>query len=131
MSGGPNDEPMGRKPLVYVAGPITGDPFGCVRQAMGAFRMIRHAGCVPFLPQLSIVGEMVDPQDYEAWMAYDLDVIEHCDAVYRLRGESPGADREVAFARRLGIPVLGLNGQDWPALRSLADPPAPSPLEQT
>lgn len=122
-----SDEPMGRKPLVYVAGPITGDPFGCVRQAMGAFRMIRHAGCVPFLPQLSVIGEMVEPQDYEGWMAYDLDIIEHCDALYRLKGVSAGADREVEFARRLGLPVLGIDGQDWPALCSLTTlPPTPS-----
>lgn len=126
-----SDEPMGRKPLVYVAGPITGDPFGCVRQAMGAFQMIRHAGCVPFLPQLSVIGEMVAPQDYEAWMAYDLDVIEHCDALYRLPGESPGADREVEFARKLGLPVLGIDGQDWPALRALTRllPPSTLPRE--
>ncbi len=121
-----SDEPMGRKPLVYVAGPITGDPFGCVRRAMGAFQMIRHAGCVPFLPQLSVIGEMVAPQDYEGWMAYDLDIIEHCDALYRLPGDSSGADREVEFARKLGLPVLGIDGQDWPALCTLAAdrPPA-------
>lgn len=125
-----SDEPIGRKPLVYVAGPITGDPLGCVRQAMGAFAMIRHAGCVPFLPQLSVIAEMVDPQDYETWLAYDLDIIEHCDALYRLRGESAGADREVAFARKLGLPVLGLSGQDWPALCALATPRPPR-SEQT
>jgi len=94
-----------RKPLVYVAGPITGDPWGCVRRGTDAFRALREIGCVPFLPQLSVLHEMVDPQPYEAWLAYDFDVIEHCDALLRLHGDSAGADREIAHAEALGIPV--------------------------
>ena len=94
------------KPMVYVAGPITGDPFGCVRQAAEAFDRLRHAGCVPFLPQLSVIHEMVSPRPYETWMAHDFDVIAKCDALVRLPGASPGADREVAFARSLTMPVF-------------------------
>ena len=94
------------KPLVYVAGPITGDPFGCVRKAAHAFGYLRDAGCVPFLPQLSVIQEMVDPLPYETWLEYDFDVIRRCDALYRLDGESPGADREVEFATSLGLPVF-------------------------
>lgn len=94
------------KPLVYVAGPITGDPFGCVRQAAKAFRDLRTCDVVPFLPQLSVIQEMVDPLPYEEWLAYDFEVIERCDALFRLPGESPGADREVEFATSLGLPVF-------------------------
>lgn len=32
-------------------------------------------------------------------------LLEHCDAVLRLPGESKGADSDVAIARRRGIPV--------------------------
>ena len=32
-------------------------------------------------------------------------LLEHCDAVLRLPGESSGADTDVAIARRRGIPV--------------------------
>src|ERR687886_1635248 len=32
-------------------------------------------------------------------------LLEHCDAVLRLPGESKGADRDVAIARDLGLPV--------------------------
>ena len=32
-------------------------------------------------------------------------LLEHCDAVLRLPGESTGADQDVAIARRRGIPV--------------------------
>ena len=34
------------------------------------------------------------------------DMILHCQALLRLPGESPGADREVQFARDNGVPVL-------------------------
>ncbi len=109
--------------LVYVAGPITGDPFGCVRQALGVFDTLRALGLVPFLPQLTVLAEIVEHRPYEAWMAYDLDVIAHCAALIRLPGDSPGADREIAHAQRLAIPVYR-----WPddadALveRALANP---------
>lgn len=118
-----------RKPLVYVAGPITGDPFGCVREAVGAMQRLMDLGCVPFLPQLSILAEMVQPFGYETWMTYDFDVIAHCDAMVRLEGESPGADREVKEAGRLGIPIFRFHlGRDvrglceWVEARAAAQP---------
>ena len=95
-----------RKPLIYVAGPITGNPFGCVRQSMDAFVTLRALGVVPFLPQWSVIGEMVAPLHYEEWLAYDFDIIRNADAVARLEGDSPGADREVTFAKELGLPVF-------------------------
>lgn len=99
-----------RSPLVYVAGPMTSDPYGCVRQATGAYRILRAAGCTPFLPQLSVLHEMVDPMPYEEWLAYDFEIIAHCDALIRLPGDSPGADAEVAHAELLGLPVFHLDG---------------------
>lgn len=94
------------KPLVYVAGPITSEPFACVRNANEAFTWLRTIGCVPFCPQWSVISEMVTPRSYEAWMAYDFEVIEHCDALLFLPGESPGRDSEIELAHQLGIPVF-------------------------
>lgn len=94
------------KPLVYVAGPISGDPFGCVRQAIDAFDRLRAIGAVPFLPQMTVLHAMVVDTPYEEWMAYDFDVIRKCDALLRLAGESSGADREIAFAGEIGLPVF-------------------------
>ena len=98
------------KPLVYVAGPISGDPFGCVRESNAAFTTLRSLGCVPFCPQWSVIAEMVEHRNYEEWMAYDFDVLARCDALVRLPGESPGAEREVLEASVLGIPVFRLVG---------------------
>ena len=49
------------KPLVYVAGPITGDPWGCVRKATEAAATLDGLGLLAYLPQLSVLHEMVDP----------------------------------------------------------------------
>ena len=95
-----------RKPLIYVAGPISKDPFGCVRVSNHAFSMLRDNGAIPFMPQWSVISEMVRGRDYEYWLEYDFDVIRRCDALFRLYGESPGADREVHFARSLGLPIF-------------------------
>lgn len=101
------------KPLIYVAGPITRDPLGAVRDAAPAFDWVREAGGVPVIPHWSIVHEMVSHVPYEDWLAYDYDLILHCQALLRLPGDSPGADREVSFARGKGIPIFtqyGLTG---------------------
>jgi len=95
-------------PLVYVAGPITGNPWGCVRLAADAFTWLRQLNLCPFLPQLSVLHEMVEPRGYDEWLSYDLDVIDHCHGLVRLPGESTGADREYEHARELGLPCLWL-----------------------
>lgn len=43
---------------------------------------------------------------HETWLSVDLPWVAAADAVYRLPGESAGADRETAHAERLGVPVF-------------------------
>lgn len=95
------------RPLVYVAGPITGDPWGCVRRAVGAARSLDPLGFDAYLPQLSILHEIVDPQPYQHWIAHGLNMVSRCDGLIRLSGESPGAELEVEHAKELGLPVIG------------------------
>ncbi len=92
--------------MIYVAGPITkGDQFRNVADALDVGATMLQAGMVPFVPHLSCYWHVSHEQPYDVWLAYDLAVIERCDHLYRMPGESPGADREVAHARELGIPV--------------------------
>lgn len=92
---------------VYVAGPISkGDPFFNVAEGVRWAEAVRAAGLVPFCPHLSGLWQMIKPVDYEAWLTYDFAWIERCDALLRMPGASPGAEREVAFAKKLGIPVF-------------------------
>ena len=45
------------------------------------------------------------PHAVEFWYAYDLEWLAVCDALYRLPGESVGADKELARAHELGLRV--------------------------
>lgn len=92
---------------VYVAGPITkGDQFLNVRAAIDAADTLLKAGHAPFVPHINVLWHMVHEHDYETWMAWDDAFLQVCDALLRIPGDSPGADREVERARELGIPVF-------------------------
>jgi Domain of unknown function (DUF4406) len=62
-------------------------------------------GYVPFLPLLTHYQHLVYPQSYEMWMELDFEMVKRSDMLLRLPGESAGADREVALATKLKIPV--------------------------
>lgn len=99
---------MTRRPLVYVAGPYTTpEPVGMnVKRAVEVGSRMLDAGLAPIVPHLSHYWHLADPHPYEAWLALDFEIIRRCDHVYRMPGVSPGADREVAFARdECDIPV--------------------------
>lgn len=92
---------------VYVAGPMTsGKAMENLRTALDAATELLKHGHVPFVPHLSYFWELVHPQPREAWLTMDFAWIETCGALIRLPGHSHGADREVAFAVRRGIPAF-------------------------
>lgn len=95
------------RPMVYLAGPITSAPMANTHAAVKVASELLDSGVViPFVPHLSNLWDMIRPRPYESWMAYDFDVIEHCDGLVRIPGESAGADREVDHAESLGLPVF-------------------------
>lgn len=91
---------------IYVAGPLSSDPIGCTLTAINHGNELLRAGLFPFIPHLSVWLDKIHPQDYERWMRYDFAWISKCDALFRFPGHSPGADREIEYAKRLGIPVF-------------------------
>jgi hypothetical protein len=93
--------------LIYVAGPLSGvnETANC-EAAMCAGARLLDAGVLAFVPHLTAFWDRTCPRTYEQWLAYDFGVLRRCDALVRLPGASPGADREVVRARELGIPVL-------------------------
>ncbi len=93
---------------VYVAGPITqGDTLLNIRNGIKAGTALVRCGYVPYIPFNDFIQYMLDPEvlDYETILKQDLAWIERCDALLRLPGESPGADREVAHAIKHGLLV--------------------------
>lgn len=92
---------------VYVAGPYTkGDVAQNVKLAIAAGDRLIGLGFAPFIPHLSHFQHMLYGRPYETWLALDFEWLRACDAVLRLAGDSAGADREVALAIELKIPVF-------------------------
>ena len=93
--------------IVYVAGPYTkGDVAMNVKLAIEAGNNLRALGHVPFIPHLTHFWHMLYSHDIEYWYAYDLEWLKKCDAVFRISGESKGADEEERVAKELGLPVF-------------------------
>lgn len=94
--------------IVYVAGPL-GTPWDWpinVAAAVAVGNKIIDAGHVPIVPHLAVHLHKAKARSYEEWLALDFKILARCDALYRMPGVSPGADREVAEADKLGIPVV-------------------------
>lgn len=106
--------------LILIAGPYAsgtgGDPALMernLRRLEEAAWPIFRAGHIPMigewvaLPVLSSAGATgpADPLAAEVMYPTAERLLQHCDAVLRLPGESRGADQDVAIARDRGIPV--------------------------
>ncbi len=93
--------------LVYIAGPMTiGPREKNMRRAFEVAEDLWAMGYAPFCPQLSFVYDDMFKHTWEEWLEYDEFIITLCKAVFRLDGESKGADREVVFAQEHNIPVF-------------------------
>jgi len=104
---------------VYISGPYTkDDPVVNSRNAITAGDQVLAAGHVPIIPHLSIFWHILFPKPWETWIDYDIELIQRCDILWRLPGESKGADLEVAEAARLYKPVVyaPTGGFDWSKL---------------
>jgi hypothetical protein len=106
--------------LILIAGPYrsgTGDDpdllAANLRRLEEAAWPIFQAGHVPMigewvaLPVLRSAGAsgIGDPLAGQVLYPTAQRLLEHCDAVLRLPGESTGADQDVAIARQRGLPV--------------------------
>ena len=106
--------------LILIAGPYKsgtgGDPVAMaanLRRLEQAAWPIFEAGHVPMigewvaLPVLAAAGSTVHDELAERVLYPTAQrLLQHCDAVLRLPGDSVGADQDVAIARRRGLPVF-------------------------
>jgi hypothetical protein len=91
---------------VFVSGPYSkGHVLDNVRDAIDAANRLWAAGFAPFVPHLNLVWHLVSPKPYEEWLDIDAEWLPACGLLVRLPGESSGADKEVALAESMGIPV--------------------------
>lgn len=87
------------RPFIYLAGPITKpNPMHNTNKAIILANQLTEWGFLLHVPHLTVLWDMITPKDWEEWMAIDFEIILRCDGLYRMRGESKGADAEVQFA---------------------------------
>lgn len=92
---------------IYVAGPYSqGDVAKNVHETIVLGDYLAMLGHTVFIPHLTHFWHLLIPHEYEFWLEQDLPWIEVCDALFRMPGESAGADREVEYAKMLGKKVL-------------------------
>jgi len=96
------------KPMVYVAAPYTRpDPVENTHRAIREGMALWETGKVAIIiPHLSLAAHLVQPRGVDYWYELDIDQLAHCQALWRLDGESSGADKEVLYARHADIPVF-------------------------
>jgi len=104
-----------RRLRVYVAGPISkGDVFDNIVRAIKWGRRLVHDGFAPYIPHFDGymfawddgTGNNTEAISWNGYLEWDLEWVAASEAVFRLTGESKGADLEVAKATELGIPVF-------------------------
>lgn len=95
-------------PVIYISGPYTRpDPCQNTNRAIHfADTLMEGPVCWPLVPHLSHLWHTVAPRPWTDWIALDLALLERCDGLIRLTGDSDGADMEVRKARELGLPML-------------------------
>jgi hypothetical protein len=112
-----------RRLRVYVAGPISSDVFDGVHRGFAAGKQMFLDGMAPFIPHADafwfMSQEVPGDQLWKAYLEYDLEYVSVCDAVFRLAGESKGADLECDIAKALRIPVFTQLNPDRPLVEDV------------
>lgn len=99
------------RPLIYISGPVSKGNWNDNLWAFNnVFERLVDLGFAPINPgwSMAYAGHHLIPHD--VWLEIDLPQVARADAVFRITGESDGADRECELARELGIPIFVSTG---------------------
>lgn len=103
-----------KRPTVYISGPLSNggkatpdERMQNVNAAVDVFVQLVHAGFAPFCPHLTEFVERISGRQFphEVWMEIDRPLVPKFDALYRMPGESTGADIEVEVALYEGLVI--------------------------
>jgi len=98
---------MKDKIVVYVAAPYSkGRLVLNIRQALAHAERLTESGFIPIIPHLLHFWDLIYPHDYDFWLQYCFVMVNRCDCLLRVPGDSYGAAEEVKFAKEKNIPVF-------------------------
>lgn len=100
---------MAKVPLVYVAGPHSGNPFKRMRDILRAWwytRVICRMGLYTYTPHLQ-TAFFDGVQPYDFFMRMGIKALDNCDIIFLLPGwrASNGTSKEVEEAKVLNMPI--------------------------
>ena len=103
---------MARLPRVYIAGPISkGDLWRNVEKGIRVYNRLLDAGYEAYLPHFNVYADRLKRRSWADWMKIDAGWLKLCDVVWRIEGDSVGADCECKAAGKLGMPVVRTMGE--------------------
>ncbi len=95
------------KAKIYLAGPYSnGNPEKNVSNAITMANTLADMGFAPYVPHFTHFWHIKFPRPYDFWLELDNQFLPFCDGMFRLPGDSKGADEEVLLAKNLGKPVF-------------------------
>lgn len=95
------------RPLVYIAAPYRSNPTANTNRAIAVADKLHESNVVTcVVPHLTLLWDTIIAHDEDHWLAYDMALLDRCEALLRLPGYSPGADAEVDYAYRNDILVF-------------------------
>jgi hypothetical protein len=99
------------RPLVYVASPFAGDTERNAERARGYCRFAVSKGRIPFAPHLHYPQFMDDGdrEQRELGLFFALVLLGKCDELWVFGKPSDGMSREIAKAKKRGMPIKYYN----------------------
>lgn len=91
------------KTAVFVSGPYSNNIEENLNNVIEVSNKLIDMGFVPVIPHFYHYIEVKHEKPYDVWLNCALGLLERSDIYFRLPGESPGADKEEAFADELDM----------------------------
>lgn len=103
---------LGKQLRIYCAGPMntSGSFANNMRMALDVAHELMEHGHFPYVPHLCWHIELAHPKTAEVWMGLDKIWLEQCNALFRIPGESVGADIEMSWAKERGLRIFRAMG---------------------
>lgn len=101
------------RPLVYIASPFAGDTERNIMKAQGYCRFAVSKGCIPIAPHLHYPQFMDDDdkEQRELGLFFALVLLGKCDELWVFGKPSEGMSREIAKAKKRGMPIKYFNSK--------------------